>query len=177
MEEETQRIWIIPGSGLEDKNLFDGKAVYYEDEIGNREHTIIMKKFCKEYGIDANLFCTTHIDYGKYLANLGIGVFFNGGLMEGKYFGFFYLPANLTANQIEFFETKKQLFKDKFYENIGFFEARFLPEGDLDYKATDGFRNLKTESIIEGKPSNNGQELLYREIERQKANMLGGKSI
>lgn len=176
MEEETQRIWIIPGSGLEDKNLHDGVPLYFEGSIGDRDHKEIMRLFCREYNLEAE-FCTTHIDYGKYLTNLGAAVFFNSGFIGGKYAGSFYMPSCLTKKQIEFFENKKELFKEKFHDNVGLFDAGFLPEGDLDYKTANGFRDLKIESIIEGKPSNNGQELLYREIERQKANMLGGKSI
>lgn len=62
---------------------------------------------------------------------------------------------------------KKKLFAEKFHENISFFDIAIRKEGELEYR-NNGFRNLKIESIIEGNPSENGQELLYRELKRQK---------
>ena len=167
MDEATQRLWIIPGKGLEDHGLEDGVPVFYEGGIGNKEHRELMEDFCKKYNIDDS-FCNTHHECGKYLAFLGMIIFFNSGNINGKRAGAFYLPRQLSMKQIEFFENRKDLLREKFHENISFFEARVLPSGELPYRTTDGLRDLKIESIIECRKSDNGQELLFRELKRQK---------
>jgi len=167
-QEELQSLWLIIGEDLEEKGLNDGNVIWYEVKLGDDDHKEQAKKFCKAYSFDER-FCVTYEGIGEYFTSLGIAVLINIGRIDGKAaLGGIYLPANLTEKQIDFFMSKKEIFKEKFHQNISYFEARVRPEGDLAYRTIDGFRDLRIESIIDGRKSDNGQELFYRELERQK---------
>lgn len=167
-QEEEQSLWLIPGKNLEDRGLNDGDAKCYQVELGGNDHRTCAANFCKKYGFDET-FCITYENFGEYFTDYGIAVVINIGKINGKSaLGGIYLPANLTEKQIDFFMNRKELFQEKFHENFSYFEPRVRPEGDLPYKTFDGFRDLRIESIIEGKRTDNGQELLFRELERQK---------
>jgi len=170
MLEERQVLWIIPGKY---ENLEDGKGIYYESGIrGGAGHQEICHDFCEKYGID-DTFCTTHTDYGKLFANLGMITVFNSSApIDGKYFLAMILPEQMTEKQIEFLEARKEFFKEKYYENKSFFDIGVYTEESFSYKTTDGLRDLYIESIIEGRQTDDGQELLYREVERQKMHLL-----
>lgn len=172
MLEERQLLWIIPGDTA--GQLEDGKAIFYGSDSRDGEgHQKNCNEFCIKNGIDA-AFCSTHDDYGKLLSALGMIVVFNSGVtIDGKYFiGGMYLPEHLSEKQIEFLENKRELFKEKYHTNKSFFDIRVYTEESLLYKTTDGLRDLHIESIIEGKRTDDGQELLYREVERQKQALL-----
>lgn len=176
MKEETQMLWIIPGPGLEEKGLIDGEAIFYDFKIGERDHQALMQHFSDTYKLDTE-FCSTHIDYGKFFTENGMILFINAGLISGKRAGVFFLPAQMSEKQINFLEQRRELFKEHFHENASFFEIAILPNGDLPYKTTSGFRDLQIESIIDGCRSNNGQELIFKEIARQKQNLIEGKQL
>ena len=168
MHEERQVLWIIQGN--DDGLLEDGKPIYYSKELkGDGEgHQKNCQDFCRSYEID-NSFCTTHVDYAKLLTALGMIVVFNSDVkLDGKHFLGMYLPEYLSEKQIVFLEERRELFKEKYHHENSFFEARIYSSSTLSYKTTDGFRNLYIESIIEQKRTDDGQELLYREVERQK---------
>lgn len=174
MKEELQRLWIIPGEGFEDKGLVNGEAKFYEFHIGARDHGELLKNFCDKYELDAG-FCSSHTDYGKYFTCNGMILLINIGLIDGKRGAALYLPANMTEKQLDFLSKRKALFEEQFHKDISFFDIGVLPDSDLMYKTSDGFRDLRIESIIEGKPSEDGQELLYKEVDRQRANLKGNK--
>lgn len=172
-QEELQSLWFIPGKGLEERGLNDGDAVCYEVTINDKDHRTRAVEFARKYGFDER-FCLSYKDLGKYFANYGIAVVINIGKIAGKIaLGGIYLPANPTEKQIEYFMVRKELFKEKFHEKISFFEPRVVPEGDLPYNQPEGLRDLRIESIIEGNPSDNGQELLFKELQRQKEVLKG----
>ncbi len=172
---ETKLLWIIPGGGY---NLEDGAPITYDiDLINNKDHPERCKEFCEENGIDDS-YCSTHADYARLLNLLGMIVVFNSGRkVDGKYLCGIYLPEELTENQISFLEDTKELFKEKYYEDAGFFGVRVFtnhPE-EFTYKITDKYRNLYYESIIANKECENGQLLLYEEVVRQKENLENRK--
>lgn len=174
MREELQRLWIIPGAGFEDKGLVNGEAKFYDFKIGARDHGELLKNFCEEYKLDAG-FCSSHTDYGKFFTTNGMILLINIGLIDGKRGAALYLPANMTLEQLNFLDERKSLFTEHFHKDISFFDIGVLPEGDLLYKTPDGFRNLRIESIIERKPSNDGQELLFKEVQKQRATLKKNK--
>lgn len=169
--EEEQRLWIIPGIGLEHLGLNDGEPIYYEGGIGNRDHRILAEDFCKKHNLDER-FCVTHESLAKYFTSLGMVVLFNNQKISGKRAASIFLPSKLTEEQLNFFLQRRELFKTYYHESISFFEAAFWPEGDLGYKTTSGFRDLRIESIIKGKRTDNGQELFFRELVRQKEALI-----
>lgn len=175
MKEELQRLWIIPGEGLEEKGLLDGKAKFYEFTIGARDHGELLKNFCEEYKLDAG-FCSSHTDYGKFFTTNGMILLINIGLIDGKRGAVLYLPANMTEKQLDFLDNRKALFEECFHKDISFFDIGVLADTELLYKAPDGFRDLRIEGIIERNPSNDGQELLYREVDKQRANLKKNKA-
>jgi len=176
MGEETKRLWLVAGENLEEYGLEDGQVTYYDTEIGNRDHKTLCEKFAKEHGIDVSG-CTTHTDFAKCFTSLGIFMLMNAGNISGKRAATLYLPAQMSEKVIEFLENKKELFNEKFHSNSGLFGVAVLPMGDLEYRTNDGFRNLEIESMIEGNPTKDGQELLYREVARQKEALKEQKSI
>lgn len=58
---------------------------------------------------------------------------------------------------------------------MSLFDVAVLSDRELEYCTNNGFRNLEIESIIENNPSKDGQVLLYREVERQKINLIEKK--
>lgn len=166
MGEETKRIWIIPGEGYEDRGLEDGVGIFYDLEIGNRDHGPLCRSFASKYNLDAENYYT-HADFGKFFVEKGMILFMNLGLINGKRGGIFYLPANMTKKQIEFMEERKGMMQEKFHETI-LFGARVWPEGPLEYRSGDGFRDLEIESVIKGIGDVGTQDLMWQEIERQK---------
>lgn len=175
MEYEKQLIWIIPNGEYENKNLEDGKGVFFSFMAGDRDHRFKCQDFCSEHHLENYPVGGSHDDWGKYFTKLGFVVFFNSGVMiDNKYFGGMYLPADLTEKQIEFLEARKELLEEKYYHSPSFLGIRVLASYPLDYK-NNGFRDLKIESIIENNPSDDAIELLYRELEKQKENLKGKK--
>lgn len=159
---ETKKLWIIPGDKLE--HLEDGKPVFYDFS----DHQESCSDFCKKYNIN-NDSCTSHLAYAKLFTSLGMALVFNSGQkMDGYYFCGIYLPEELSEKQIEFFENSKEMFQEKYYSKAGFFTAKVASSVPLTYNTNDGFRDLTIESIIENRTNDNGQELLYIEVERQK---------
>ncbi len=171
MAEETQDLWIIPGRNLEEYQLFDGKAEFFQKKIGQGNHHELLHECARKHHIDATN-CHSVADFGKLFTNLGIALFINLGRIDTKLAAGIYLPSQLTEEQIHFFEQKQELFSQKFHENISLFGVSVMASEDIPYR-NNGFRDLEIESIIEGKPSKNGQELLFKEIARQKNNLKG----
>lgn len=169
MDYEKQLLWIVPNDEYSNKNLEDGKTVFYPHILGDRDHRTRLIDFCCQYGFTNYPEGGSHNDWGKYFTRLGFAIFFNSGVtVDNKYFGSIFLPIQLTNSQIDFFESQKELFYEKYHSNPGFFEAVVLPEGNLEYRSSNGFRDLKIEAIINGKPSNNGIDLFYDELASQK---------
>lgn len=159
---ETQKLWIIPGNML--KELEDGSALFYDSS----DHQENCKDFCKKYHINSE-FCASHTSYAKLFNSLGMIIVFNSGKrVDGLYHCGIYLPEYLTKNQIEFLENTRKLFETNYYQLNGLFETKVYTTAELPYKTTDGYRDLYIESIIENRKNDNGQELLYIEVERQK---------
>jgi len=159
---ETQKLWIIPGNELE--QLEDGEPILYDSS----DHQENCKDFCNKYNINSE-YCTSHTSYAKLFNSLGMIIVFNSGKrVDGLYHCGIYLPENLTNNQIQFLEDTKELFNENYYQLNGLFETRVYTTAELPYKTTDGFRDLHIESIIENRKNDNGQELLYIEVDRQK---------
>lgn len=172
---ETKLLWIIPGGGY---NLEDGNPITYDLDLANKkDHPDYCKKFCEENRIDYS-HCNSHKDFGKLLSSLGMIIVFNSALtIEDKYFCGIYLPEQMTENQIAFLENIRQLFKEKYHENTAFFGVKVytsIPKS-FPYKIDNQCRDLHIESIISNDKNENGQELLYKEIESQKVSL--GKSI
>lgn len=169
MDYEKKLLWIIPNNEYNDRNLEDGKPIFYPFILGDRDHRIRTVDFCNQYGFTNYPEAGSHNDWGKYFTELGFSVVFNSAVtVDSKYFCSIFLPKQLTNNQIEFFESQKEMFYEKYHSNPGFFEAVVLPEGNLEYRSSNGFRDLKIEAIINGKPNNNGIDLFYDEINSQK---------
>lgn len=135
-----------------------------------KTHTDYCREFCIEHNIDCS-FCHSHDDFARLLASLGIIVVFNSGLkIEDKYFLSLFLPEQMTFNQIHFLEKQKELFKTKYKEDYTFFKVKVYTNftENYPYKIENNFRDLKIESIIKNNPVENGQILLYQEVELQK---------
>lgn len=111
----------------------------------------------------------SHEIYARYFNQLGFAVVFNSGVtIDEKYFATIFLPERSTEKQIGFFYYKKNLFKDSYHESVSFFEAIVYSSQDLNYNSEcHGYRSLKIESIVNGENNKNGQELLYKELDRQ----------
>lgn len=165
---ETKLLWLIPGGGY---NLEDGTPITYDvDLIHKKTHIDYCKEFCLEQNIDC-FFCNSHDDFAKLLASLGIIVFFNSGVKIGdKYICSIFLPEQMTLSQIAFLENQKELFQVKYDENYAFFKVQVFTNciDKYPYKIRNNFRDLKIESILKNVSVDNGQILLYQEIETQK---------
>lgn len=176
MEYEKQLIWIIPNDEYLDKNLEDGKGIFYLPTSKSKDHPFKCQEFCEEYKFFNYPAGGSHDAWGKYFTERGFIVFFNSGVtIDNKYFGALYLPSQLTEKQINFLEDRKELLEEKYNHSPSFLGIRVLPSAPLDYR-NNGFRDLRIESIIENRPSDDAVELLYREIASQKEN-LKGKSL
>lgn len=167
---ERSRLWVIPPKGYEDKGLQDGEGIF----IDNREHSDAFNEFAREYDFQVPKLAS-HEVYARYFNQLGFAVVFNSGVtIDEKYFATIFLPEQLTEKQIGFFYDKKNLFKDSYHESVSFFESMIYSSQDLNYKSEcHGYRSLKIESIINGENNKNGQELLYKELDRQLAYIKG----
>lgn len=176
MEYEHQLLWIIPNDNYIEKKLEDGKPIFYQFVLGDRDHRTKTTDFCKKYGFTGYPEGGSHTDWGKYFIELGFAVFFNSAVtIDKKYFGGIYLPKQLTSKQITFFEEQKKLFYDKYHTSSSFFDAAVLPDGNLSYRSTNGLRDLKIEAIINGKSPENGIDLFYEELELQKSKLTNIK--
>lgn len=172
---ETKLLWIIPGGGF---NLEDGNPITYDlDLVNKKDHPERCKEFCEEVGIDC-AYCSSHQDFGKLLSSLGMIVVFNSALtIDGRYFCTIFLPEQMTEKQIAFLENTRQLFKEKYFENVALFRVKVYTNNleNFSDRIDKNFRDLYMESIISNNENDNGQELLYKEVENQKE--LLGKSI
>ena len=151
--------------------LEDGTPITYNLDLNTKkDHLDYCREFCEEHNIDYS-YCNSHKAFGKLLSSLGIIIVFNSGIpTDGKYLCGIYLPEQMSSNQIAFLENTKSLFKEKYHENVSYFNPRVytsLPN-NFTYKLEDSCRNLKIESIIANENNENGQELLYLEVEKQK---------
>lgn len=173
MEYEKQIIWIIPNGEYQDKGLEDGQCICFPHEVGDENtHLLKCNGFCEEHNLSNYPVGGSHGDWGNYFAKKGIAIVFNSGVMAGgKYFiGGIYLPSQLTEKQIKFFEDRKELFYEKYYLEPTFFGVRILSDEIIPYR-NDGFRDLVIEAKINNQPSDNGIDLFYQELERQKENL------
>lgn len=169
MENERQLLWIIPNDEYNDRNLKDGDTIFYPFTVGDRDHGTRTTEFCDEYGFVNYPIGGSHNDWGKYLTDRGLAVFFNSGMkIDDKYFGCWYLPSQLTAKQIEFLESQKELFYEQYNTHPSFFRSFVKPEGDMGYKSPNGFRDLKLEAQINNQTTENGVDIFYNEINSQK---------
>lgn len=167
MNYEQQLLWIIPNGDYIDRNLEDGRPVFYPFVLGITDHRDRAAEFCKEYGLNNYPEGGSHNDWGKYFIERGFVVFFNSAVtIDNKYFGSFFLPNQLTINQIDFLESQKEMFYEKYDPTI--LKTVVKPDGDLEYKSSTGLRDLKIEAIINGKSTENGIDLFYDEINFQK---------
>lgn len=176
MKEKQQKLWIIPGEGLEDHGLENGKAIFYGLDLGsNLDHRDRCSDFCKRYNFDVDSL-NSHEDYGKFFASLGMVTFFNSGVkVDGKYYGLLIFPEVMSDAQIAFFEERYDFFKENYNQHRSWFVAKVFSMKPVGYRNdSPNLRNLYTESIIDGKKTDNGLELIYREINRQKE-MIRGK--
>ena len=99
----------------------------------------------------------------------GFLVFFNSGMkLDNEYFGCWYIPSRLTSKQIEFLESQKELFYAQYNSHPSFFRSFVRPEGELEYKSSNGLRDLKLEALINNQPVENGIDIFYNEINFQK---------
>ena len=173
MDLERQVLWIIPNGDYEDKGLVDGDPILYEYKLGSKDHKELGQDFCRRYGLTGYSIGGNHTDWGKYFAKLGFAVFFNSGQKaDGKYYGQWYLPNDLTQWQISFLENTRKLFENEYHRQATFFRVFVLPEENENYayKLTEGLRDLRTEEMIKGtkKEDVDGINTFYQEIERQK---------
>ena len=172
MKYEQQLLWIIPNGDYE--NLEDGNPIFYPFILGNRDYRDKATDFCKEYGFTDFPNGGSHDDWGRYFTEKGFAIFFNSAVMiDDKYYGCWYLPRKLTMKQVEFIESQKNFFEEKYNSHPSFFEVCVQPDGDLAYSSSNGFRNLKIEAIINGKAPNNAIDLFYNEISLQKEKLNG----
>ena len=174
MKEEFKDLWIVAGLGMESVGLFNGTEEFYDLEIGRSEHKDLCEKFAKQYNINVS-HCNSHEDFGKLFTSLGCIMLVNIGNIDRKRACVIYLPPQMTEKQLAFLEDRKQLFYEKFHHNVSLFDFAVLSDRELEYCTNNGFRNLEIESIIENNPSKDGQVLLYREVERQKINLIEKK--
>jgi len=172
MNLESKLLWIIANDKYQEKGLDDGEGVFYDSEI-NGSHRDIGSDFCKKYGIPNYSDGGSHTDWGRFFSGLGFAVFFNSANpIDGEYYGQWFLPSNLTDNQIAFIESQKELFERKYSHNHSFFRVFVYPEENQEYsyKLTSGLRDLRIEEQIQGLQLNeiDGIETLYKELARQK---------
>ncbi len=166
---EKKLVWIIFGNGY---NLEDGTLITYDYNLDLKTtHEDCCKDFCEKHGIDCT-FCHSHTDFAKLFTALGFIVVLNSAKkIDGKYFCSIFLPEKMTEKQISFLEEQKSFFVEKYDTNKALFKTKVFTTTEHPYKTKDSFRDLYIESIIENNQTENGQELLYREVERQKENL------
>lgn len=169
MKNEQQLLWIIPNGDYTDRNLEDGIPVFYPFVVGDRDHGTRTTEFCKEYGFTDCPIGGSHDDWGKYFTSKGLAIFFNSGIkLDNEYFGCWYLPSQLTTKQIEFLENQKELFYEQYNKHPSFFRSLVKTDGELSYRSSNGFRDLKIEAMISGISLDNGIDIFYNEINLQK---------
>lgn len=164
-------LWVIPGNQLEEKGLIDGKLMTFTKTEKEKRHAEILGKFMDDYELKKPS-SMSEVDYAEALCKEGIFVLINAGKIDGKYAAGLFLPENLTDHQIDTLEALEEIFKQSFYQDLSFFEpCVYSINTSLTYKLKNNtFRDLHIESIIEGKEIKDGQELLYKELQRQKEN-------
>lgn len=164
MDYEKQLIWIVPSEMTSDSDV-----TFFPFKLGDRDHRTRCHEFCENNKLLNYPEGGSHNDWGKYLTEHNFSVFFNSGVtVDGLYYGTLYLPVQLSENQIDFFNKRRQLFEEKYNPDI--FGIQILPDHQLEY-TNNGFRNLKIEAIINNIKYSNNFELLYIELENQRKNL------
>lgn len=173
MNDEQKLLWIIPNGQYMDKGLLDGKAQLFPKTSINGDHREECREFCESIGLIDCPNGGSHDDLGNYLSKKGFAAFFNSGVpVEGKYFGVWYLPEQLSMKQIEFLEKKEPLFREKYYSHPSFFNTLVQSSEPLSYRSNNNLRNLTIEAMINNKPSNDGVDFLYQEVSFHKERLL-----
>ena len=176
MNYEQKLLWIIPNDQYMDKELPDGKAQFFPKLAMNGDHREECREFCENIGLTDCPKGGSHDDLGNYLSKKGFAAFFNSGVpVDGKYFGVWYLPEQLSMKQIEFLESQEALFREKYHTHPSFFNASIQSSEPLSYRSNNNLRNLTIEAMISNKPSDNGIDLLYQEIACQKEKLLNNQ--
>lgn len=165
MEIEKQSLWIISGDGVQ--SIEDGETFFYKNKIGDKDHKENCRNVCEKLGLELPI-SESHDAYGEHFNRAGIAVVFNSAVtIDGKYFASMYLPEQLTARQIEFFENQRTLFYEKY--NPLLTESIFYTTKNKEYVSSKkNYRDLKIEKLINGVRATNNIDLFYEEIDRQK---------
>ncbi len=164
-------LWFIPGDKTIDKNLLDGQILTRTKQEDVKQHIDIMRKFQEEYNFPVPGKISIE-GYAKMLCEHGVFTLLNFGKIDDKYAASIFVPEHLTNAQIETLEGLRTTFEEEFYHVVNLFKIHvYSINMNLTYKLKENcFRDLHIESILEGKENTNGIELLYQEIENQKAN-------
>ncbi len=143
-------------------------------EIGNRDHRDFCQKIIKKYNM-VHKGGENHIDYARTFNSYGFAVIFSSGAkVNGKLFASIFLPEEISSYQVDFLDSCKECFEEKYHELINFFETLSYTTNPLTYNSGyKDFRNLGIEAIINHNPNQkNGQKLLYEELFKRKEEML-----
>lgn len=157
-------LWFFPG----ENNDLDGEILTKTKHGDVKQHIDLLKEFFLENQFP--LPKTFSVDgFALELAERNIAMLLNAGMIDGKYAGFIYLPERLSRKQIETFERLKSTFEEKFYHHPSFFGASIYSiDTNIPYKVY--FIKLKDLEGQKGIVVEDGIELFYQEIERQKQN-------
>lgn len=169
--EISDLIWIIPGDKTESYNMEDGKIITRGKTSIQKQHIDVIEKVREEFNL-LNPSVHSVEGYAKAFCELGIFTLVNIGKIDDRYAACLFLPEQLTISQIETLQNLRIIFEENFHLAESKFQVGvYTTNTNLNYKLSENcFRDLYIESIINGKKNKNGIELLYQEIEKQKAN-------
>ncbi len=163
-------IWWIP-SGKDASHHLEEKVYAKEYMLGmsSEDHRDLCKNFILEHHLDHKGRGEGHFDYAETLLENGIAVAFQSGRsVDGKYFTIICLPEEITPFMKEFLESQKAIFASKFHTSSQMFQVFQYSKEPVNYRSISShLKDGKIEAIIQNKPYQNGQELLYDWMENQ----------
>lgn len=155
-------LWFFLGEGYD----LDGQIMTKTKHGEVKQHIDLLKEFFDEQQFPLPKSFSVE-GFALELAKRNIALLLNAGKIDGKYAGFLYLPERLSRKQIESFEGLKSAFEKEFYHHPSFFGVSiYRIDTNIPYKVY--FTKLKEAEEQKGRIVQDGIELFYQEIERQK---------
>ncbi len=155
-------LWFFYGK----ESDLDGEIVTKTKHGDVKQHIDLLKEFFDENQMELPPNFSVE-GFALELAKRNIALLLNAGKIDGKYAGFLYLPEKLSRKQIESFERLKSTFEKDFYHHPSFFGVSiYRIDTNIPYKVY--FTKLKDLEEQRGVAVQDGIELFYQEIERQK---------
>lgn len=154
---ESELLWIIPPQE-------ERKPFYTFPSFPGKVHIEYYKQFYKEN----NLVLPSEesdFSFGIDLAQKGfVNVVNSGHAVNGKYYASFFIPEQVTENQIKFLEDIKLLLTEKYHKDI--LDVLIITSEKQSY-TNKNYRILSMESKI-NHSNKDPLTLLYEEIEKQR---------